>query len=163
MNSVSELWSTSFGILISLKVLLFFGLLLTARTMQSKVLDSGMARPALIRFGGIEALLMAAAVGIGVALTQTAYPAPRSVPHQRRDTARAGVPAAADRDERLPRMEGRAAVPGLAILGVRLYVAGVIKLRRPRRQVASSKQRPGSSAGCSSSGPPTPASRPTRW
>ena len=75
MNSVSELWSTSFGILISLKVLLFFGLLMTARTMQSKVLDSGMeARPALIRFGGIEALLMAAAVGIGVALTQTAYP-----------------------------------------------------------------------------------------
>jgi len=75
MNSVSDLWSTSFGILISLKILLLIALLITARTVQERVLGSAVgARQALMRFAGIEALLMAAAVGIGVALTQTAYP-----------------------------------------------------------------------------------------
>jgi putative copper resistance protein D len=132
MNSVSELWTTSFGTLISLKIFLLLALLMTARSLQSKVLDSGMeARPALIRFGGIEALLMAAAVGIGVALTQTAYP-------------RISIEYATNAETLL----GQAFPPpptamnvilgwkveplflGMAILGIGLYVAGVVKLRR---------------------------------
>ncbi len=132
MNSVSELWTTSFGILISLKIFLLLALLMTARSLQSKVLDSGLeARPALIRFGGIEALLMAAAVGIGVALTQTAYP-------------RVSIEYATNAETLL----GQAFPPpptamnvilgwrveplflGMAILGIGLYVAGVVKLRR---------------------------------
>ncbi len=132
MNSVSELWSTSFGILISLKILLLGALLITARTVQAKVLGSGIgARQALMRFAGIEALLMAAAVGIGVALTQTAYP-------------RYEVQYATNAETLL----GQAFPPpptaakvflgwqleplflGLAVLGIGLYVGGVIRLRR---------------------------------
>ena len=132
MNSVSELWSTSFGILISLKVLLFFGLLMTARTMQSKVLDSGMeARPALIRFGGIEALLMAAAVGIGVALTQTAYPRTEiEYPTNAETLLGQAFPPPPTAMNVFLGWKVEPLFLGLAILGVGLYVAGVIKLRR---------------------------------
>lgn len=132
MNSVSELWSTSFGVLISLKILLLLGLLLTARTMQSKVLDSGMeARPALIRFGGIEAMLMAAAVGIGVALTQTAWPRTEIEYATNAETllGQAFPPPPTAMNVFL----GWKVEPlflGLAILGIGLYVAGYVKLRR---------------------------------
>ena len=75
MNSVTELWTTSFGVLILAKLVLLGGPLLTARTLQTKVVGAGSEqRPTLIRFAGIEAMLMAAAAGIGVVLTQTAYP-----------------------------------------------------------------------------------------
>ncbi len=75
MNSIDELWTTSFGLLILLKIVLLLGLLVTARVLQTKVLGSGKQdRLTLIRFGGLEALLMAAAGGIGVALTQTPFP-----------------------------------------------------------------------------------------
>nr|MCU0279145.1 CopD family protein [Candidatus Nanopelagicales bacterium] len=59
MNSVSELVTTNFGLLILLKILLLAALLLTARTLQTKVVGAGLEqRPTLIRFAGIEAVLM---------------------------------------------------------------------------------------------------------
>jgi putative copper resistance protein D len=132
MNSVSELWTTPFGILIVAKVSILAALLLTARTLQTRVVGAGAdQRTTLVRFAGIEAVLMAAAAGLGVALTQTAYP-----------RVSVEYPTSAET------LLGRAFPPpptaanvvfgwqveplflGLAILGVGLYLAGVVRLRR---------------------------------
>jgi putative copper resistance protein D len=67
MNSFSELLTTPFGFLIVAKVTLLAALLVTARTLQTKVVGAGLEqRTTLIRFAGIEAVLMALAAGLGV-------------------------------------------------------------------------------------------------
>ncbi len=132
MNSVSELLTTNFGLLILLKILLLACLLITARVLQTQVVGAGLEqRPTLVRFASIEAVLMAAAGGIGVALTQTAYPRVEIQYPTNAETllgqAFPPPPTAADI------VFGWRLEPlflGLAILGVGLYVAGVIRLRR---------------------------------
>lgn len=132
MSSVDQLWTTSFGVLILLKVVLLVALLVVARSIQTQVLGSGRDdRSALIRFGGIEALLMAAAGGIGVALTQTPYPRVEiEYPTQAETLLGQPFPP--------PPTFANVALGwhleplwiGLATLGIGLYVAGVIRLRR---------------------------------
>lgn len=132
MDSPSQLWSTSFGVLIVTKVFLLLGLLGTARTLQTKVLGAGLEqRPTLVRYAGIEALLMAAAVGIGVALTLTPYPR-EEFAFQTKAEALLGQP--------FPPAPTAANVIfgwhlepfflGLAVVGVGLYLAGVVRLKR---------------------------------
>jgi putative copper resistance protein D len=130
MNSVSELWTTEFGVLILLKIVLLLGLLATARTLQTKVVGSGKSdRATLIRVGGLEALLMAAAGGIGVALTQTPYPRIEKEFATQAETL-LGQP--------FPPEPTFASVAlgwhlepfwiGVSALGIGLYLAGVIRL-----------------------------------
>ena len=113
MNSVTELWTTSFGVLILAKLVLLGGLLLTA----SHPADQGgrrrlEQRPTLIRFAGIEAMLMAAAAGIGVALTQTAYPRVEvQFPTNARDPAQSRVPATTECCQRRAGVAGGTVVP----------------------------------------------------
>lgn len=132
MSSLSQIWTTSFGALILLKVILLVSLLAVARTIQTKVLRSGRDdRAALMRFGAIEALLMATAGGVGVALTQTPYPRV-AVDYPTQAETLLGQP--------FPPPPTFATVAGgwhaepmwlgLAALGVGLYVAGVVRLRR---------------------------------
>ncbi len=132
MSSVDQLWTTSFGVLILLKVTLLVALLAVARTLQTKVLGSGRDdRAALVRFAGLEALLMAAAGGIGVALTQTPYPRVEIQYATQAETllGRPFPPPPTFADVAL----GWHAEPmwlGLAVLGIGLYVAGVVRLRK---------------------------------
>lgn len=132
MSSLSQLWSTSFGVLIMLKVVLLAALLVVARTIQSKVLGSSKDdRLALIRFGGIEALLMAAAAGIGVALTQTPYPRVEiEFPTQAETTLGQAFPPPPTFMNVAFGWHTEPLWLGLATLGIGLYVAGVIRLRR---------------------------------
>lgn len=130
MNSFGELFSTAFGVLILLKIGLLLGLLVVARTLQTKVVASGTQdRQTLIRFGGLEALLMACAGGIGVALTQTAYPRIEvEFPTQAETLLGQPFPP--------PPTFANVALGwhlepfwiGIAALGVGLYLAGVIRL-----------------------------------
>jgi putative copper resistance protein D len=132
LNSPDELWTTSFGQLILLKTGLLAALLVVARSLQSAVLGGGAApRAALVRYAAVEAVLMAAAAGVGVALTQTPYP-------------RVEVEYATNAETLL----GRAFPPppspeavvfgwqveplfvGLSVLAVGLYLAGVRRLHR---------------------------------
>jgi putative copper resistance protein D len=132
MNSVSELWTTEFGVLILVKTVLLLALLVTARTLQTKVVGSGKQdRATLIRFGGLEALLMAAAAGIGVALTQTPFP-----------RVEVELPTNAETllGQPFPPPPTFANVAlgwhlepfwvGIAALGLGLYIAGVVRLSR---------------------------------
>jgi putative copper resistance protein D len=132
MNSVSELWTTAFGMLIVLKVLLLAGLLATARTLQSKVVGAGLEkRPTLIRFAGIEAVLMAAASGIGVALTQTDYPRVQiEYPTNAETLLGYAFPPPPTAMNVFLGWKVEPLFLGLAILGIGLYLTGVIRLHR---------------------------------
>ncbi len=132
MNSVSELWTTSFGVLILAKVVLLGGLLFTARTLQTKVVGAGSEqRATLIRFAGIEALLMAAAAGIGVALTQTAYPRVEvQFPTNAETLLGRAFPPPPSAANVVLGWQVEPLFLGLAILGIGLYVAGVVRLHR---------------------------------
>ncbi|MCU0295085.1 MAG: bifunctional copper resistance protein CopD/cytochrome c oxidase assembly protein, partial [Candidatus Nanopelagicales bacterium] len=132
MNSVSELVTTNFGLLILLKILLLAALLLTARTLQTKVVGAGLEqRPTLIRFAGIEAVLMAAATGIGVALTQTAYPRVEiEYPTAAETLLGQAFPPAPTAVDIIFGWRAEPLFLGLAILGIGLYVSGVVRLRR---------------------------------
>ncbi len=132
MSSFDQLWTTSFGILIMLKVVLLVLLLILARTIQTKVLGSGRDdRSALIRFGGIEALLMAAAGGIGVALTQTPYPRVEiEYPTQAETLLGQAFPPPPTFANVAFGWHTEPLWLGLAALGIGLYVAGVIRLNR---------------------------------
>ena len=132
MSSFDQLWTTSFGILIMLKVILLVLLLMLARTIQIKVLGSGRDdRSALIRFGGIEALLMAAAGGIGVALTQTPYPRVEiEYPTQAETLLGQAFPPPPTFANVAFGWHTEPLWLGLAALGIGLYVAGVIRLNR---------------------------------
>ncbi len=132
LDSVSQLWTTSFGTLILLKVLLLTALLLIARTLQTRVLGAGRGqRSTLVRFTGIEAILMAAAAGIGVALTQTPYPRVSIEYPTNAETllGRAFPPP----PEAMNVFLGWQVEPlflGMAILGIGLYAAGLVRLHR---------------------------------
>jgi cytochrome c oxidase assembly factor CtaG len=130
MNSFSELWTTEFGILIVLKVVLLAGLLATARTLQTKVMGSGKSdRATLIRVGGLEALLMAAAGGIGVALTQTPYPRiEKEFPTQAETLLGQAFPPEPTFANVALGLHLEPFWIGIAALGIGLYLAGVIRL-----------------------------------
>ena len=132
MNSVTELWTTSFGVLILAKLVLLGGLLLTARTLQTKVVGAGSEqRPTLIRFAGIEAMLMAAAAGIGVALTQTAYPRVEvQFPTNAETLLGRAFPPPPSAANVVLGWQVEPLFLGLAILGIGLYVAAVVRLHR---------------------------------
>ena len=132
MNAVSELWTTSFGILIMLKVVLLATLLVIARTVQTKVVGAGLeARPTLVRFASIEALLMAAAAGIGVALTQTPYPRVAiEYPTSGETLLGFAFPPPPTAMNVIFGWRTEPLFLGLAILGVGLYWAGIVRLRR---------------------------------
>lgn len=76
MSSVSQLWTTGFGQLVLVKIVLLAMLLVTARNLQTRVgaFEATAGRREFLRFASIEAVLMAVAAGVGVALTQTPYP-----------------------------------------------------------------------------------------
>ncbi|MEZ5184814.1 MAG: cytochrome c oxidase assembly protein [Candidatus Nanopelagicales bacterium] len=132
MNSLSELWTTPFGVLILLKVILLAGLLTTARALQRKVVGAGSAqRTTLIRFAGIETLLMAAAAGIGVALTQTAYPRVEiQFPTNAETLLGQPFPDPPTAANVIFGWQTEPLFLGLAAIGVGLYVAGVVRLYR---------------------------------
>ncbi len=132
MNSVSELVTTNFGLLIVLKILLLACLLITARVLQTRVVGAGLEqRPTLIRFASIEAVLMAAAGGIGVALTQTAYPRVEiQYPTNAETLLGQAFPPAPTAADIVFGWQLEPLFLGLAILGIGLYVAGVVRLRR---------------------------------
>jgi cytochrome c oxidase assembly factor CtaG len=132
MNGIAELWTTSFGLLILFKIAMLAGLLVVARSLQAAVLRApGAARAALIRFAAVEAVLLGAAAGVGVALTQTPYP-------------RVEIEYATNAETLLGRefppspswgsvVLGWQFEPlffGLAVLGIGLYLAGVRRLHR---------------------------------
>ena len=164
MNSVTELWTTSFGVLILAKLVLLGGLLLTARTLQTRVVGAGSEqRPTLIRFAGIEAMLMAAAARIGVALTQTAYP---RVEVSSRRTRRPCSVARSRHHRVLPTSCWWVVEPlflGLAILGIGLYVAAVVRLHRRGDAWPVLRTVAWVSGWLMIVGPPTRVSPPMRW
>jgi putative copper resistance protein D len=132
MNGVGELFTTDFGVLILVKIALLAGLLVTARTLQANVRGSGRSeRATLIRFAGIEALLMAAAAGIGVALTQTAYPRIEiEYPTNAETLLGQAFPPPPSFASVVGGWHAEPLFLGLAVLGVGLYIAGVVRLSR---------------------------------
>lgn len=132
MNSVSELWTTAFGVLILLKVALLIGLLAIARLLQTKVVGSGKEdRQILIRFASLEALLMAAAGGIGVALTQTPFPRVEvELPTQAETLLGQPFPPAPTFANVALGWHLEPFWIGISALGLGLYIAGVVRLKR---------------------------------
>lgn len=132
MSSFGQLWSSSFGVLILTKVFLLAGLLATARSLQTKVLKSDREqRQALVRFAGLEALLMAAAVGIGIALTQTPYPRKEiEYPTNAETLLGQYFPPPPSFSTVILGWRLEPLFVGMAILGIGLYVAGVVRLHR---------------------------------
>ncbi|HQR80016.1 MAG TPA: bifunctional copper resistance protein CopD/cytochrome c oxidase assembly protein, partial [Actinomycetota bacterium] len=132
MNTPSELWTTSFGVLIILKVSLLAALLLTARTLQTRVVGAGSAqRPTLVRFAAIEVVLMAAAAGIGVALAQTPYPRIQiEFPTNAETLLGRFFPPEPTAARVFLGWSTEPLFLGLAALGIGLYLSGVIRLHR---------------------------------
>jgi putative copper resistance protein D len=132
MNSFSELLTTPFGFLIVAKVTLLAALLVTARTLQTKVVGAGLEqRTTLIRFAGIEAVLMALAAGLGVALTQTAYPRVETLfPTNAETLLGRPFPPPPSASSIVFGWQVEPLFLGLALLGIGLYIAGVVRLHR---------------------------------
>jgi len=132
MNSLSELVTTDFGLLILFKVVLLGGLLITARILSKRVVGAGKQdRATLIRFASLEALLMAAAAGIGVALTQTAYPRVEiELPTQAETLLGQPFPPEPTFANVALGWHLEPFWIGLAAVFLGLYLAGVIRLRR---------------------------------
>jgi putative copper resistance protein D len=75
LAAFSDLWTSGYGRLVVVKLLLLFALLGCAALARKRVLpglDGDHALAAFVRLAAIEILLMAAAVASGVALTTTA-------------------------------------------------------------------------------------------
>lgn len=69
LDSVTDLWQSGYGRLVLLKVALFVILILIARTLRAHI--SGTTKKQVISLLAIESMVMAVAVGIGVALHST--------------------------------------------------------------------------------------------
>ena len=69
MDSISDLWLSRYGQLVSIKVIIFLGLLGISHRIRLSLAAVG----AVKKFLGAEALLMAIAVGVGVALHSTPF------------------------------------------------------------------------------------------
>lgn len=74
LEQFSELFTTAYGWLIILKIVLLAILLLVARTARRAVASDPQSRPALTKWLLTEGILLAVTLGVALSMTVTAYP-----------------------------------------------------------------------------------------
>lgn len=75
LDTISDLWNSGYGRLLTVKVLVFVIALAVAAAVRRRLANQlGQKRPALAGLVGTEVLLLALAGGMAVALAQTPYP-----------------------------------------------------------------------------------------